>query len=454
MSETKVESRRLKMGDSGYFHHHHYDHEGPAVNAPSAKSASVGPLVEEGSAFLSLTAQSSERVSRPRQHFDVIVIGAGQSGLSVGYHFAQRGLRFAILDANARVGDSWRNRWDSLRLFTAAGFDGLIGMPFPAPRFSFPTKDEMADYLESYAKRFALPILHGTRVGRLTRDGDLYVVEAGDHVFTAAHVVVAMATYQKGRFPEFARELDSGILQLHSSDYRNPSQLRPGGVLLVGAGNSGAEIALDVTRDARWAGSAFAPVYLSGRSTGHVPFRIDDPLAQRFLAPLVLRGIFHRLLTLDTRLGRKARPKIVSRGGPLIRARPEDLKEAGIQRVPRVAGVRDGRPLLDDGRVLQVSNVIWATGFHAGFEWIDLPIARDEHGEPVQWRGVVKSEPGLYFVGLHFLYAFSSTMIHGIARDAKHVADAVIRRLDAAGRARALRETRPRNSNPQLAIPV
>jgi len=451
MSEKKVEHQRIQWGKSGYFHHHHYQHEHPGEEAPRPKNAGTGPLVEEGSAFLSLTAPAPEATPRRKEHFDVIIVGAGQSGLSVGYHFAQRGLRFAILDANARVGDTWRNRWDSLRLFTAARFDGLVGMPFPAGRYSFPTKDEMADYLESYAKRFDLPILSGVRVERLSREGDLYVLEAGERVFTAAQVVVAMATYQKGRMPEFARELDSGILQLHSADYKNPAQLRPGGVLLVGAGNSGAEIALDIAHADGWRGAAFAPVYLSGRGTGHVPFRINDPLTRRFLVPLVLRGIFHRLLTLDTALGRRARPKIISQGSPLIRVRPEDLTQAGIERVPRVAGVRDGRPLLDDGRVLQVANVIWATGFHPGFEWIELPIAKDAHGDPVQWRGVVPSEPGLYFVGLHFLYAFSSTMIHGIARDAKHVADAVIKRLDAARAKRTPRNVGARNSHPALA---
>jgi putative flavoprotein involved in K+ transport len=451
MSEQKTERKRLQMGKSGYFHHHHYEHENPGGEDRRPKSANVGPLVEEGSAFWSLAASEPGTAPRRREHFDVIVIGAGQSGLSVGYHFARRGLRFAILDANARVGDTWRNRWDSLRLFTAARFDGLVGMPFPATRFSFPTKDEMADYLESYAQRFALPVFSSVRVERLSREGDLYVVEAGERLFVAPHVVVAMATYQKGRVPQFAEALDSGILQLHSSNYKNPEQLRPGAVLLVGAGNSGAEIALDIARDGRWRGAEFAPVYLSGRSTGHVPFRINGLFARRFLVPLVLRGIFHRLLTLDTPLGRKARPKIVSQGGPLIRVRPEDLTQAGIHRVPRVAGVRHGMPLLDDGRVLQVSNVIWATGFHPGLEWIDLPIAKDAHGDPVQWRGVVPSEPGLYFVGLHFLYAFSSTMIHGIARDARHVADAVIRRLDAAHAERARRQMGVRNSHPALA---
>ena len=378
-------------------------------------SIESGQIVEEGSALL--------RIARAKE-LDVLVVGAGQSGLSVGYHLARAGLRFAILDANERVGDTWRRRWDSLRLFTSARFDGLVGMPFPAPPDSFPTKDEMADYLESYAKRFELPIEAGVRVRSLRRDGEVYlIVDASGREWRARQVVVAMSSYQKGRIPAFAARLDSGIHQLHSSDYRNPSDLRPGPVLLVGAGNSGAENALDIARR-----PGASKVYLSGRDTGQVPFRVDRPLTQRTLVPFLFRVVFHRLLTLSTPLGRKVRPKIVSQGAPLIRAKREDLAAAGIERVARIEDVRDGRPLLADGRVLEVANVIWATGFHPGFDWIDLPLARDEHGDPVQTRGVVGSEPGLYFVGLHFMYAFSSTMIHGIARDVEHVAREVVRR--------------------------
>ncbi|HJW13090.1 MAG TPA: FAD-dependent oxidoreductase [Thermoanaerobaculia bacterium] len=386
-------------------------------------NAAAVSFIEEGSAFLQLREENSPAVSRETERLDVVVIGGGQAGLSVGYYLARSGSRFVILDANERVGDSWRRRWDSLRLFTAARYDGLVGMPFPAPPDTFPTKDEMADYLEAYAKRFALPVRNGVRVERLSRDGDRYVVEAGGRRFEAPQVVVAMANYQRGRVPPFAADLDPGIVQLHSSEYRNPSQFREGGVLVVGAGNSGAEIALEAAR--RFPGS---PVWLAGRDPGHVPVRIDSRATQRFLAPLLFRGVFHRVLTLDTPLGRKARPAVISKGALLIRLKPEDLAAAGIQRVPRVAGVRDGKPLLADGRVLDVANVIWATGFDPGFSWIDLPVL-DRDSEPKQVRGIVKSQPGLYFVGVHFLYAMSSSMIHGVARDAKYVADAIARRL-------------------------
>jgi len=356
-----------------------------------------------------------------------IVIGGGQAGLSVGYHLARRGVPFVILDANARIGDSWRSRWDSLRLFTPARFDGLAGMPFPAPANAFPTKDEMAAYLEAYAARFRLPVRTGVRVDRLSRRGERFLVAAGDERLEAENVVVAMAAYQRRRVPPFSKELEPGVVQLHSSDYRNRSQLREGGVLVVGAGNSGAEIALELAR-------AGHPTWLSGRDVGHIPFRIDGVAARLFLARLVLRLVFHRVLTVDTPIGRKVRPKVLFRGGPLIRVKPRDLAAVGVERVPRIAGVRDGLPVLEDDRILPARNVIWCTGFHPGFSWIDLPVFGPD-GEPLQRRGVVAGEPGLYFVGLHFLYAMSSTMIHGVARDAEHVARAV------AARARVSRAT-------------
>lgn len=362
---------------------------------------------------------------REPERVQTLVIGAGQAGLSVGYHLARRGLPFLILEANQRVGDSWRSRWDSLRLFTPARFDGIAGMPFPAPRHAFPTKNEMAEYLESYAAHFALPVRTGVAVDRLAREGDRYVVTAGDRCFEAEHVVVAMATYQRRRVPPFAAELDPGIVQLHSSDYRNLAQLREGGVLIVGAGNSGAEIALEVAR-------AGHPTWLSGRDTGQIPFRINGLAARMGLLRVVFRFVFHRVLTVDTPIGRKVRPKVVGQGAPLIRVKHRDLAAAGVERVPRTAGVRNRMPVLSDDRVLDVANVIWCTGFHPGFSWIDLPVFGSEGG-PVQRRGVVPGQPGLYFVGLHFLYAMSSTMIHGVGRDAEHVAAAI------AGRTRAAR---------------
>ncbi len=348
-----------------------------------------------------------------------IVIGGGQAGLSVGYHLMKRGIPFLILDASKRIGDTWRSRWDSLRLFTPAIYDGLDGMPFPASPHYFPTKDEMADYLEDYTKKFNLPVRSGVKVDALRKENGKFVVKAGSRRFEADNVVVAMASYQKPKVPAFATDLDPEIIQMHSSDYKNPSQLRAGGVLLVGGGNSGSEIAIELSRNHK--------VWMAGRDTGHIPFRIHSKLARFVFMPVVLRFIFHRVMTVKTPIGRAVRRKTLSAGGPLIRVKPVDLKVAGVERTPRVAGVRDGKPLLEDGRILDTSNVIWCTGFHPGFSWIDLPV----HGElePEHKGGIVESQPGLYFVGLHFLYAFSSTMIHGIGRDAERIVKAIALRL-------------------------
>ena len=369
---------------------------------------------------------------RQAERAPVVIIGGGQAGLSVGYHLARQRVGFVILDANARIGDAWRKRWDSLRLFSPARFDGLPGMPFPAPGNAFPTKDEMADYLEAYAARFELPVRTGVKVDRLSRDGARFLVTAGDRRFEAEQVVVAMSSYQRGRVPEFATRLAPGLTQLHSNDYRNPSQLREGPVLVAGAGNSGAEIAIELARNGH-------RTWVAGRDVGQIPFRIGGLAARLFLARLVFRFVFHRVLTLRTPLGRKAQ-KLRERGVPLIRTKAEHLAAAGIERVPRVIGVRDGLPLLEDDRTLAVANVVWCTGFHPDFSWIDLPgMVLGDDGAPRHERGVVTEQPGLYFVGLHFLYALSSAMVHGVGRDAEHVARIVAARARAPRTAEASR---------------
>ena len=221
------------------------------------------------------------------------------------------------------------------------------------------------------------------RVDRVSRNGRGFVVTAGERRFEADNVVVAIGSWQRPRVPSLAAELDRGIVQLHSGAYRNPGQLQDGDVLLVGAGNSGAEIALDVAGGRR--------VYLSGRDVGHVPIDIDS-LAARFILPLILRGVFHRVMTVRTPMGRRKRPEVFAHGLPLVRTKPDDLAVAGVERVPRVADFRDGRPRLEDGRTLDVANVIWCTGFDPDLDWIDLPgVARDD---PVTERGVVADQPG------------------------------------------------------------
>jgi len=353
------------------------------------------------------------------EQVNTVVIGGGQTGLSVGYHLARLGVPFVILDASERVGDAWRRRWDSLRLFTPAKLAGLDGLPFPAPANSFPTKDQMADYLEQYARSFGLPVRSGVRVERLSRHGARFLIVTEDSRIEADNVIVAMTNHQRPRMPAFASELDPRIEQLHSIDYRNPSQLRSGGILIVGAGNSGADIAMETVRDHE--------VWLAGRDTGHIPFQIEGLASKLLLARFVLRVVFHRVLTIANPLGRLVRTKVLHGAGPLIRVKPKGLAAAGVHRVGRVVGASNGLPRLEDGRVLDVSNVIWCTGFHPGFSWIDLPVFGAD-GDPNHEGGVVASEPGLYFVGLHFLYSFSSEMIHGVGRDAARIASIVAAR--------------------------
>jgi len=364
--------------------------------------------------------------------FQTLVIGGGQAGLSVGYHLAKRGISFAILDANQRVGDSWRNRWDSLRLFTPARYCGLPGLPFPAKGDSFPDKTELANYLESYTQHFNLPVRNGVDVERLFKDGDKFVAVAGNLRFESDQVVVAMANYQAPRTPSFAQELDQEIVQLHSHDYRNPSQLQEGSVLVVGVGNSGADIAIEVART--------HSTWISGKESGHIPWPIETFVARHFLIRLV-RFVGHHVLSVGTPIGRKARPKMLAKASPLIRVKPNDLLNAGIERVARVVGVRNGKPLLADDRVLDVKNVIWCTGYQPGFSWIDLPVF-GEDGRPMHDRGIVKSVPGMYFVGLHFLYSMTSSTLTGVGRDAKRIVNAIRSR----SRARAIQRAWPLHS--------
>jgi putative flavoprotein involved in K+ transport len=279
-------------------------------------------------------------------------------------------------------------------------------MPFPVPERSFPTKDETADFLETYARTFDLPLRLGRRVESLSPHDDGYLVRAGEERYLAEHVVVATGPYHHPNIPSFAAGLDPSIAQLHSSAYRNPDQLPEGGVLVVGAGNSGAEIAVELAASRR--------TYLSGRDTGHLPISLIHNRLSLWLADHVL--------TTDTRLGRKMSEAMGRRGDPLVRLKAKDMVVAGVERLPRVGGIVDGKPRLTDGRSLDVAVVVWATGFRPDFCWIKLPIF-DEAGDPIHHRGVVDPAHGLYFLGLPFQYTPTSTHVGGVGKDARHVAE-------------------------------
>ncbi|GEL17988.1 flavin-containing monooxygenase [Pseudonocardia asaccharolytica] len=358
------------------------------------------------------------------QHTETLIIGAGQAGLSTGYHLQRRGRSCLIVDGNERVGDNWRAQWDTLRLYTPAKYDGLPGLPFPAPAWHFPHKDEVADFLERYALHWDLPVRMSTWVDRLEpRDGGGYLAWIGADTISCDNAVVATGTFGRTPYvPSFAEDLDPSIRRLHSSEYRRPSQLRPGPVLVVGASHSGTDIAYEVARTHE--------TILCGRDCGQIPVRLESRRAHVVLPVMVF--VFRHVLTRRTPMGRKVMNEVRFHGGPSLRVKRADLAARGVERVTaRVAGVSGGRPLLDDGRMVDCANVIWATGFQQVFDWIDLPVL-DANGWPVEYRGAVEAAPGLFFCGLSFQYAFASMVFPGVGRDAEYVARRVVSRTRSA----------------------
>ncbi|TXN31951.1 flavin-containing monooxygenase [Lacisediminihabitans profunda] len=351
------------------------------------------------------------------EHIDTIVVGGGQAGLATGYHLARLGRAFVILDSEQRIGDGWRRHWDSLRLFTPGRFSGLPGMANPVGRNSTASKDEFADYLQAYANAFALPTRSGVTVTALSRSDDGFVLATTAGPMTARQVVVAGGPNRLPRVPDLSLELDPGIRQLHSSEYRNPSHLPAGDVLVVGAGTSGAQIALELATTHR--------VTIAGRPTVHIPDAVFH------YAGAAYWWLVSNLLTVDTPPGRRVAAGFGKRGAPLISVSMRQLDAAGITRLPRITGVQGGHPVAGEAGPVwspeSAATVIWATGYRPDVRWLpDLPM--NEDGLPVTSRGVVDDVPGLYFVGMPFQYALTSGLIGGVGRDAAFIADRVAAR--------------------------
>lgn len=359
------------------------------------------------------------------QHIETLIIGAGQAGLSTGYHLKQRGRPFLIVDRAERVGDNWRQQWDTLRLYTPAKYDGLPGLPFPADPWHFPGKEEVASYLEQYAVHWDLPVRMSTGIDRLeAAPGGGYVATVGGDTISCDNVVIATGTFGRTPYvPSFAADLHPGITQLHSSQYRRPSQIPLGRVLVVGASHSGMDIAYEL--------ASTHSTLLCGRECGQIPVRLESRRAHAFLPLMVF--VFKHVLTRRTPMGRKEMNEVRFHGGPSLRVKRVDLDARDVERdEARVVGVKNGLPLLDGGRVIDVTSVVWCTGFQQIFDWIKLPIFGDD-GWPIEYRGVVDASPGVFFCGLSFQYAFSSMIFPGVGRDAEFIA----RQIDARTRTSA-----------------
>lgn len=360
-------------------------------------------------------AQDDARPAGPSR-VSVVVVGGGQAGLATAHALQAAAIDFIVIDQGDRIGDAWRERWDSLRLFTPAAYDALPGRPFPAAGSEFPTKDEMADYLEAYAAAFALPVRLRTRVTHVAREGDRFRVEAADGGrWEADAVVIATGGHQAPHVPELAGRIAPAVRQLHSSAYRDPSQLLPGPVLVVGAGNSGAEIAIE---------SALAGhrTWLAGRATGHIPSR-----AYAFNGRIMMFLARH-LLTRSTPIGRRMAPRFLAHGGPLIRLTPADITAAGVSRSGRVVEVADGLPVVEGGERLDAGTIVWATGYRPELDWIE-PSVIDAQGRVEQDRGIATNVEGLYFVGQPFQTGFTSALIDGAGRDAARVVRRIAGRI-------------------------
>jgi putative flavoprotein involved in K+ transport len=341
------------------------------------------------------------------QVLDAVIIGSGQAGLAMAWHLTQRGLQPVVLDAASRVGESWRSRWDSLRLFTPAQYDALPGMPFPAPADTYPTRDPAADYLERYAAELPVPVRLNARVTDLRRVGDLFEVRTANDVFRAARVVVATGPFQVPFVPAPAQKVDTSVIQVHSAEYRNPQQLPDGPVLVVGGGNSGLQIAEEL--------AATHEVHVS---VGQNPPMLPQRIAGRDLFWWLTQS---RLLRVPatSRLGRR----VQARGEFVIGTSRRKLEQAGVQFHPRLVDANERTVQFADGSSLDVGTVIWATGYRPDYSWIHVPdVVRD--GRVTHRRGVT-DVPGLYFIGLSWQHTRGSALLGFVGQDAAYLADQI-----------------------------
>jgi putative flavoprotein involved in K+ transport len=338
---------------------------------------------------------------------EVLVIGGGQAGLAMGRHLAERGLSLVVADANPEVGHVWRSRWDSLRLFTAGQYNNLPGMSFPADRDSYPGKDDVADFLQSYVARFDLPVRPKTTVTRLARNDEGYTAETTTGPIRAQQVVVATGPFQVPFTPPVAEQLDPELTQLHSATYRRPDDLPESRVLVVGGANSGQQIALELSES--------RPVEISvGQKLPTLPQR---PLGRDIWWWLTATRLAR--VPVSSRLGQRLSLRDVVIGGGL-----KELRQHGVEIRPRVVGAAGRTVSFDDGGSAEYDGIVWATGFRVDHSWIDVPEVKDERGQARHVRGVTES-PGLYMLGMTWQHTRTSALLGWVGDDAAFLADQI-----------------------------
>ena len=340
----------------------------------------------------------------------MLVVGAGQAGLGVAYWLTRRpGLRVLVVD-RAPVGQSWLDRWDSLVLFTPRRFSGLPGLPFPAGPTRCPTRVEMTDYLRAYARHVALPVRTGVDVRRLAREGATYCAETSAGVVRARQVVLATGPFSRPHVPALAQDLSADVVQLHSQDYRSPADVPAGDVLVVGGGNSAAQLAVELARTHRVTVAAPRPPW-------YLPVRL---LGVDLYWWTWLTGV------LDSPSGSRTSRYVRQRGDAIVGTQLRDLERTGAVRVVphRVVAARGREVQLADGTGLPVSTVLWCTGYRPDTAWVDVPGATGPDGAPLHSAGA-SPVPGLHWVGLPWQTRLSSSIIYGVDRDARQTAERI-----------------------------
>jgi len=343
-----------------------------------------------------------------KSKWGTIVIGGSQSGLAIGYYLKKAGEDFLILDASQNVGQTWSNRWDSLKLFSPPSFNKLPGWSFPLTKGGPDTKDEMAQYLGQYAKKFDLPVRNSTRVMSVSKSGSDFTIKTANGDLTTHRVIIATGAHHFQHIPSFATDLSRDIFQVHSDDYRCPGSLPPGDVLVVGSAISGMQIALETARSRKTL-IAGQPTFLIPRGLSQISEKLDWWLLQN-------------IVTIKTPMGRKARPRFI-KGGVVFHYLDQEMKRSDIGHVKRITGTKDGLPMQENGQTITTPNIIWCTGHRPDFSWIK-DCVRDEAGWPVTERGV-SSLDGLFFLGMPFQYGLTSSLIAGIGRDAEFISNKV-----------------------------